>query len=211
MNEIKQRLIIIFSLLLFIFSSCQTELDDEAVNNIPFDYNQILHTSYLGAVVERVIDADRHPYHQHVYPYQLVSGFDNNNNRDDKQGDGYNKLGDWHDTVTGEGVIRYNPTEFTGKVMIHCHFLIHEDEGSMAIETIETQEAGGNCTCTGVGLGTGAIIGIVVGCVIVVGLVGYCIYRRRQRSNNAAVLKENAEKASEKESDEEGGAVAAGE
>ncbi|CAJ1966398.1 unnamed protein product [Cylindrotheca closterium] len=168
--------------------SCTTEFDGtDTVNGIAFEYGLTLHTSYLGAVVERVMggQANEHPYHQHVYPFQLTTGY--NNNRD-----AYNQIGDWHDVVMGDGTIRYSPTEFTGKLMVHCHRLIHEDLGMMAMEQVGEQE-GGTCSCTAApGLGLGAIIGIAAGAVLIVAIiVGFCVYRRKRRIRAAAEVADN--------------------
>ena len=64
---------------------------------------------------------------------------------DNQLATGYNAVGDWHDTLKGTGSVRFRPTEFTGKVMLHCHRLIHEDLGMMAMEKVE---ASGTCSCT---------------------------------------------------------------
>ena len=58
-------------------------------------------------------------------------------------------ISDWHDTILGGPTIRYRPTVFTGKVMIHCHILEHEDEGMMAMEYIHpaNDTDGQFCTC----------------------------------------------------------------
>mmetsp|Transcript_36485 Transcript_36485/g.88422 ORF Transcript_36485/g.88422 Transcript_36485/m.88422 type:complete len:539 (+) Transcript_36485:40-1656(+) len=146
---------------------CTTQMFGNSVNNLPFATNQILHTSYIGAVVERTLAVNDHPYHQHVYPYQLVSGFDG----------GYDQIGDWHDTVIGNGVIRYVPTEYTGKIMVHCHRLIHEDLGMMATENVTSS---GTCTCTPPVDFTAAIVGGSVALVVVIGLAVYCCIRRRR-------------------------------
>lgn len=121
--------------------ACATSLGGDAVNGQKYaDAETFLHKTYLGAVVDRDVSARKHPYHQHVFPFQLVSGFG-----------GYNRLGDWHDTVLDEGVVRYRPETFTGKVMVHCHRLVHEDRGMMAVEYVN--ETGVNetgvCTCAG--------------------------------------------------------------
>lgn len=162
--------------------SCTTAFNGETtVNGISFDASLRLHNSYSGAVVERVMDgeADEHPYHQHVYPFQLTSGYG-----------GYHQIGDWHDVVMGDGTIRYSPTEFTGKLMVHCHRLIHEDLGMMAIEQV--REEGGNCTCTAApGLGIGAIVGIAAGVVLLLGIIGFFIYRRKRRIRAAAEIVRN--------------------
>lgn len=117
--------------------SCETELNGRQVNGISFPSQEnFLHTSYLGAVVERSLDSRNHPYHQHVYPFQLIgSGFSST----------YNAVGDWQDVVKGRGAIRFSPTEITGKLMLHCHRLVHEDRGMMAMELVG---ASGSCSCT---------------------------------------------------------------
>jgi hypothetical protein len=116
---------------------CETELQGREVNRIPFPSDgRYLHVSYLGAVVERALDSTQHPYHQHVYPFQLIgNGFSST----------YNAVGDWQDVVKGRGAIRFSPTEFTGKLMLHCHRLVHEDRGMMAMEFVG---ASGSCSCT---------------------------------------------------------------
>ena len=117
--------------------TCSTELDDRAVNGRSFNENQILHSSSLGSVIQRNVDADDHPYHQHVYPYQLISVSGNN---------AYNRPGDWHDTILGTATVRHQATRFAGKIMIHCHRLEHEDEGMMAMEWIDPNPNAG-CSC----------------------------------------------------------------
>ena len=155
--------------------TCTTEFDRRAVNGIPFpsDKESYLHTTYLGAIVDRNIESRGHPYHQHIYPFQLISGLNTFG--------GYNQIGDWHDTYTGRGLIRFSPTEFTGKMMVHCHRLNHEDEGMMAIEYVGIDSA---CTCTesqNGGLDNEVIIGIAAGVgVLVVAISAYVLYRRRK-------------------------------
>eukprot|EP00928_Gymnodinium_smaydae_P061002 TRINITY_DN4501_c0_g1_i1.p1 TRINITY_DN4501_c0_g1~~TRINITY_DN4501_c0_g1_i1.p1 ORF type:complete len:494 (+),score=44.23 TRINITY_DN4501_c0_g1_i1:101-1582(+) len=160
--------------------SCQIQLDDNAVNGITFTTGQILHNAYLGAVVERILEVDDHPYHQHVYPFQLVSGFG-----------GYNQIGDWHDVMAGQGVLRYSPTQFAGKIMLHCHRLVHEDQGMMALDNIATN---GTCSCTvPVFLSTGEIVGIVLGSIggLVLLFVAFCFVYRRRRGSSARLHPES--------------------
>jgi len=121
--------------------SCDTAFSGAtmSVNNIQFpDNGSYLHQTYLGAIASRTISANAHPYHQHVYPFQLVGS---------SLATGYNAVGDWHDTIKGSGEIRFRPTEFTGKLMLHCHRLIHEDLGMMAMEYV-APSSGGSCWCT---------------------------------------------------------------
>ncbi|KAL3941294.1 MAG: hypothetical protein SGBAC_004317 [Bacillariaceae sp.] len=122
--------------------TCDTVFSgNDAVNSIVFPEDaDYLHQTYLGATTARNIVANTHPYHQHVYPFQLVGA---------TLESGYNKVGDWHDTIKGTGEIRFRPTEFTGKMMLHCHRLIHEDLGMMAMEYVGSA-ALGQCSCTSV-------------------------------------------------------------
>ncbi|CAL1164422.1 unnamed protein product [Cladocopium goreaui] len=130
--------------------SCETRLDREEVNGHLFEEDFVLHQSFLGAVVERSLSARGHPYHQHVYPFQVISGFGNSEQGGRTRGgqsDGaanYEMPGDWHDTIAGTGVVRYQPSRFAGKVMVHCHRLDHEDQGMMSMEVVRDN---GPCTC----------------------------------------------------------------
>ena len=81
--------------------SCQTRLGGQCqdgapncINGLGFDPHRFLHTVALGSVIERDLrGVNAHPYHQHVYPFQLVD------NVDDLTGTSadYFRLGDWHD------------------------------------------------------------------------------------------------------------------
>lgn len=89
---------------------CSTNVgDNDGMNSRAFTEGEAIHSSPLGAIVERVVDADDHPYHQHVYPYQLISVSET----------AYDKVGDWHDTIHGTAVVRHQVTRFAGKVMLH--------------------------------------------------------------------------------------------
>ena len=155
--------------------SCITDLGGNSINDIEFDENSFLHESYLGAVVQRDLEANNHPYHQHVYAFQLISGFNDNT--------GYKRIGDWHDTINGNGSIRFQPSVFTGKLMVHCHRLIHEDRGMMAIEYIHESNTN-PCTCVEeYTFPTWAIILIAVGSsTIIISIGGVFFYRRRKKS-----------------------------
>jgi len=119
------------------------------INNMKYDKgNHFLHTSFLGAVVERnIAGVHEHAYHQHVHPYQLIGGFSESD---------YFKIGDWHDTwqdkKQGEEfgyVIRYRLTNLPGKIMVHCHNSQHADEGMLAKEYVFnlTSAENGACEC----------------------------------------------------------------
>ena len=105
--------------------SCVTEFsgydDTSRVNDeIYRPGNRFLHTSFLGAVVERKLKGmNEHSYHQHVYPFQLIDFPVQNNDNND-----YFKIGDWHDTYLdknqksgGPVTIRYRTTDVPGKIM----------------------------------------------------------------------------------------------
>jgi hypothetical protein len=68
-------------------------------------------------------DLTFHPFHLHVYHFQIVSPcgpwFD---------------VGEFYDTVHHDGSckIRFRTNFPTRRVMLHCHHLRHEDSGAMA-------------------------------------------------------------------------------
>jgi len=73
---------------------------------------------------------DYHPFHIHIQPFQVLS-----------INDAPVKGVDYRDTVPippmvngvpGTVVIRQRYTDFTGRFVIHCHILFHEDNGMMA-------------------------------------------------------------------------------
>ena len=111
--------------------SAVTRLDGHAINGKLYDHSVILHHSYRGAVIERRLCLDDHPYHQHVYPFQIIQGFGASESEN-----AFYRVGDWQDVVQGRGVMRYQANDFAGKLMLHCHQLEHEDEGMMAVEMI---------------------------------------------------------------------------
>ena len=83
----------------------------------------------LGEVQEWKLGSERgdHPFHIHVNAFQVLNP------------DG--TPGDWHDTLivgTGEGTLmRTRYERFTGRFVLHCHILNHEDLGMMQLVEIE--------------------------------------------------------------------------
>jgi len=134
--------------------ACDTQFDGyddtSRVNNqIYRPGNNYMHTSYLGAVVERSLKGmQEHSYHQHVYPYQLIDF----PNQDSNEGNEYFKVGDWHDTYLdkeqkgGAVTIRYKTTDISGKIMVHCHNTLHADSGMIQKEYVRNIE-NGSCMC----------------------------------------------------------------
>jgi FtsP/CotA-like multicopper oxidase with cupredoxin domain len=101
------------------------------VDGKPFDENTVLpkFRLKLGDVEEWLIynnSSMAHPFHIHVNAFQLV--------------DASGKLGDWADTVLvppkGEVRLRTRYERFTGRFVLHCHILIHEDKGMMQLVEI---------------------------------------------------------------------------
>ncbi|KAK3233393.1 hypothetical protein CYMTET_56307 [Cymbomonas tetramitiformis] len=71
--------------------------------------------------------ATPHPMHIHVNHFQTISQPDNA----DK---GYGEVGDFRDTIpafSGTTVVRYALDTYGGAIVVHCHFLYHEDLGMM--------------------------------------------------------------------------------
>lgn len=153
------------------------------INGFSFEKEHTTHYYQMGQVAERTIRADRHPYHQHVYPFQIQSGFETTLS---SSSNGYYQVGDWHDTIEGKkkGVVRFLPQRFDGKIMIHCHRLDHEDEGMMGIE-----RQADSCMCglvrddDGEGLETWVVALISVAALALFGALTAAICIRRRRRN----------------------------
>jgi len=125
--------------------SCTTD-----VFRSEYDKNKYRHIIQFGQVIERKLRGiGVHPYHQHVYPFQLTKGFDRENITDtDFPNEGYFLNGDWHDVIRATSdvpvpVIRFNASVHEGKMMLHCHRLFHEDTGMMSKEKISDKK----CQC----------------------------------------------------------------
>ncbi len=99
------------------------------VNCELFTMDRILFSPKLGDAEEWTLSpaAGRHPFHVHVNPF-LVG-------RENEEGK-LKKI--WRDTVvinaelTGNIQIQMRFNKFTGKTVLHCHNLRHEDQGMMA-------------------------------------------------------------------------------
>lgn len=73
---------------------------------------------------------DYHPFHIHIQPFQVVSI-----NGVPVRGVEYRdtvQIPPMANGVPGRVVIRQRYTDFTGRFVIHCHILFHEDNGMMA-------------------------------------------------------------------------------
>ncbi|MFE4334317.1 multicopper oxidase family protein [Streptomyces sp. NPDC056831] len=100
------------------------------INGRMYDPQRIDFTSVLGTVEEWTIrnDTDEdHSFHIHTNDFQLMS----------TNGKAHEPSHGWYDTVNvptrSKIVIRIHFTDFTGKTVLHCHILNHEDMGMMTV------------------------------------------------------------------------------
>jgi len=132
--------------------SCETQFlrceDGKfCVNGELFEEESYIHSIPFGSIVERsLLGMRQHPYHQHVHPFQIVENLREMNGRDSA----YWKVGDWHDvwqSRSGEGILkmRFPANVHLGRLMVHCHALDHEDEGTMSQEYISSSAS---CDCS---------------------------------------------------------------
>ncbi|KAI8835380.1 Cupredoxin [Chytriomyces cf. hyalinus JEL632] len=110
------------------------------------------HITYVGAVDELTINGrgkSPHSVHIHVNHFQVIS--------DGLRGDAqryFYRIGDWRDTIPafpGKVKVRQNVQDFSGEVVVHCHFLMHEDMGMMATYYVRpaNESSKGYCTYPG--------------------------------------------------------------
>jgi hypothetical protein len=109
-------------------------------------------TFTAGSIYEvTVTGANAHPFHVHVNPYQITAM------PETSYSNGYFQIGDWHDTLLiadmgggrgGDVTVRMLTDTFTGKMVLHCHILAHEDEGMMAFIQIDGSEGATLCLDT---------------------------------------------------------------
>jgi len=93
-----------------------------------------------------------HPLHLHVFPMQVVGIIENGvvvpkdcPGETDSSGNVFSyKLYEFYDTIKPRArsdpktcVVRFRTLGYSGKVLFHCHMLLHEDEGAMAWVYVE--------------------------------------------------------------------------
>ncbi|KAJ3396938.1 hypothetical protein HDU80_009796 [Chytriomyces hyalinus] len=126
------------------------------------------HITYVGAVDELTINGrgkSPHSVHIHVNHFQVIS--------DGLRGDAqryFYRIGDWRDTIPafpGKVKVRQNVQDFSGEVVVHCHFLMHEDMGMMATYYVRpaNESSKGYCTYPG-GTGTSGSCALSDGVVL---------------------------------------------
>ena len=105
------------------------------INEQPYNPMADARTMPLEKAEEWVVNSKlvNHPFHIHINPFELV--------------DGYAGLpkGTWKDTILirqDEPVrLRTRYADFTGKFVLHCHILDHEDQGMMQLLEILPKDA----------------------------------------------------------------------
>ncbi len=94
------------------------------------------HTGQVNTVEQLNIwgrGASPHSIHIHVNHFQFIKHVSDNGN--DVYSMFWGQVGDWRDTIPalpGKISVRYTLAQYTGEVVMHCHFLMHEDMGMMA-------------------------------------------------------------------------------
>ncbi|MEU4091201.1 multicopper oxidase family protein [Streptomyces sp. NPDC026673] len=104
--------------------------DEFYINGRKYAPDRVDFTSALDTVEEWTVrnDSDEeHSFHVHTNQFQLMSTNGQATDPDHR----------WFDTVNvparGNVVIRIPFTDFTGRTVLHCHILNHEDMGMMAV------------------------------------------------------------------------------
>ena len=131
------------------------ESDDESRKLENFRYRHVGRLCDVEDVVINGGGATPHPLHFHVNHFQVVSYAGNAATLAQ-----WGEVGDWRDTIPaiGGGQLRFRHAldEHGGNVMVHCHFLWHEDQGMMDRYYIAANNADGTgsvdpCTANAAG------------------------------------------------------------
>jgi len=91
---------------------------------------------HIWEVTAEPTTGEVHPLHIHINHFQLINSTlgeltpTQYTNWIDVPA-GYQEEGDWIDTIWGPGYITFKTDVYAGTVTLHCHVLIHEDQGAM--------------------------------------------------------------------------------
>jgi suppressor of ftsI len=99
------------------------------INGRQFDMNRVDIRSKLGTVEEWVVrnDSDEeHSFHVHTNDFQLMS-------INGRPHHGHGLQDTANVPARGRIVVRIPFTDYTGRTVLHCHILNHEDKGMMAV------------------------------------------------------------------------------
>ena len=112
------------------------ESDDDDRHLANFPYRHVGRLCDLEDVVLQNGGGTPHPMHFHVNHFQIIS-LTGDNGEDLTTTAPFNlwgEVGDWRDTIPNWGGalrIRHALDEHGGNIMVHCHYLLHEDQGMM--------------------------------------------------------------------------------
>ena len=103
------------------------DVDDSqvSINGIEFDTDAGMFNIPSNVTYEWLITSNFHPMHHHTWPYQVQL---------DLGGGWIAQAGDWRDTLGAPGSYRVRTNMYDyleGKLVMHCHFVPHEDHGMM--------------------------------------------------------------------------------
>jgi hypothetical protein len=106
----------------------------ETIDDKGFDHHRIDRCALLGTAEEWVLraESEAHPFHIHVNPFEV------------RYSDGRRE---WRDTImvtkkNSPIVVRMRFQDFSGKTVLHCHNLDHEDRGMMqTVEIVDPTKA----------------------------------------------------------------------
>ncbi len=95
------------------------------------------------------------------------------------------RVGEWRDviyTFSSGTRIRFQPVDFTGMMIVHCHILQHEDMGMMGMFYID-KPCNGTAYPPEALLTAGAITGIVIGSVAAVTTIALLVWYLRHKES----------------------------
>jgi FtsP/CotA-like multicopper oxidase with cupredoxin domain len=106
------------------FESRTVSMGARTINGSNFDMNVPTFTIPAVSVQEWNVKANAHPFHLHVYHFQMNGA------------SGPFEDGEYYDTLAATGYVRFdlNPATssvYDGATVMHCHILDHEDQGAM--------------------------------------------------------------------------------
>jgi len=117
-----------------------------------------VHKLHIWDITAESTSLNVHPLHIHINHFQLINS--SLNEMDPSAFDnwvdipyGYHEEGDWLDTIWGPGFVTFKTDVYAGTVTIHCHILIHEDQGAMGTVLItngcdgDYQDTAGDGAC----------------------------------------------------------------
>lgn len=102
---------------------------ETGINGVMYDHERPIQTFEFGQYHQwQIYNTDRHPFHLHIYHMQIVTPGGCGNIFEE---------GEWYDTISADAdvadhcTVRFRMDAFSGRTVLHCHQLSHEDLGVM--------------------------------------------------------------------------------